>query len=110
MTTVSEPAVKVAPCSSVVRMVSCGSSRHISASGAPVSSVAAMCAINPVIWNNGATPRMTSSLSSSTHSRYVCALKTTLRCVVMDPLYGTVVLDGNDDNGIVFGSQATAGG
>ena len=69
MNTVIDPTVKVAFSSRIVSIVTVGSSRYISTSGAPMSSEIAMWAIRPVMWNSGATPSTTSSPVSPTQSR-----------------------------------------
>ena len=69
MNTVIEPTVNVGRCSRIVSMVTLGSSRCISTSGAPTSSAIAMCPTRPVMWNSGATPSTTSSPARPTQSR-----------------------------------------
>ena len=60
MNTVIEPTVNVTRSSRIVSIATAGSNRYVSTSEAPVSRDSATCPIEPVMWNSGATPRITS--------------------------------------------------
>ncbi len=46
--------------SRIVSMATAGSNRYVRTRVAPVSSDTATCPIEPVMWNSGATPKITS--------------------------------------------------
>src|SRR6476661_6868978 len=69
MNTVIDPTVNVGWCSLMTSMPSDGSNRWNSTSGAPRNSAVVTCAISPVMWKSGATPRITSLPDSPHHSR-----------------------------------------
>src|SRR6476620_905891 len=69
MNTVMEPTVNVGWCSLMTSMPNDGSNRWNSTSGAARKSAEVTCAISPVMWNSGATPRITSFEDSPHHSR-----------------------------------------
>ena len=91
MNTVMEPMVKVGRSVRMTSIAADGSNRWNSTSGAPSSRDTVTCPIRPVMWNSGATPRITASPSSSHHCRKVWLLNTTLAWVFMAPFGGPVV-------------------
>lgn len=69
MKTVMDPTVKVGRCSRMASMTTFGSKRCARTSGQPTRRAAPMCPMSPVMWNSGATPKMTSSAPSPIQSR-----------------------------------------